>query len=83
MADESPVQTLTIKQEYAINYLFKRAEELDYEVFAEISQQPIGSPRTVTLHYLPTDKIVRRPTFNLEWGRTLISFQPDVAARTR
>lgn len=79
LADEKPIKTLTIKQQYAINFLLKRAEELDYELTAEVSQGDIGSPRTVTLHFLPTDKVQRGNPINLEWGKTLISFEPELA----
>jgi phage protein D len=79
LADEHKIKTLTIKQQYAINYLLKRAEEIDYEITAEVSQEEIGSQRTVTLHFLQTEKVKRGRPINLEWGKTLISFQPDIA----
>jgi len=78
LAGEQPVKHLTIKQEYAINYLFERSRSLRYEIAVDVSQGPPGSPRTVTMHYRPANQ-VKRPTYILEWGKSLVSFQPSLA----
>jgi phage protein D len=78
MAHEQPVQHLTVKQEYAINFLFERSRAIRYELAADVSQSQPGGARTVTLHYRPASE-VKRPTYILEWGKTLVSFQPSFA----
>jgi phage protein D len=78
MANEQPVQHLTIKQEYAINFLFERSRSIRYELAVDVAQTPPGSPRTVTLHYRPANQVMR-PTYILEWGKSLVSFQPSFA----
>jgi phage protein D len=78
LANEQPVQHLTIKQEYAINFLFERSRSIRYELAVDVSQSKPGGSRTVTLHYRPANQ-VKRPTYILEWGKTLVSFQPSFA----
>jgi phage protein D len=78
MANEQPVQHLTIKQEYAINFLFERSRAIRYEIAVDVSQTPPGAMRTVTLHYRPANQVMR-PTYILEWGKSLVSFQPSFA----
>jgi phage protein D len=78
LSNEQPIKTLTIKQQYAINYLLKRANEINYEISVDISQGQLGSQRTVTMHYRPACR-ADRAIYTLEWGKTLISFQPSLA----
>lgn len=78
LVNEKDVKALTIKQQYAINYLLKRANAINYEMAVDVSQGALGSPRTVTVHYRPA-RMVDRAIYNLEWGKTLISFQPSLA----
>jgi phage protein D len=78
LAKETEKRSLTIKQQYAINYLLKRCGEINYEMSVDVSQGQLGSPRTVTVHYRPAS-MVNRAIYNLEWGKTLISFQPSLA----
>ncbi|MGC2407109.1 MAG: hypothetical protein WA431_11940 [Candidatus Cybelea sp.] len=80
LARESQIKNLTIKQEYAINYLLKRSDQINYEMAVDVSQGPVGSNRTVTVHYRPSEMVDQnRPTCALEWGKTLLSFQPSLA----
>ena len=78
IANETEIKTLTIKQQYAINYLLKRANDINYEISVDVSQGPLGSQRTVTVHYRPACR-ADRAVYTLEWGKTLISFQPSLA----
>jgi phage protein D len=77
MANEQPVKHLTIKQEYAINFLFERSRSIRYELAVDVSQAQPGGLRTVTLHYRPANEVMR-PTYILEWGKSLVSFQPSL-----
>jgi phage protein D len=76
LAHEDEIKHLTIKQEYAINFLFKRSRDIRYELSVDDVQQ--GSRRVVTLHYRPANEVMR-PTYILEWGKSLVSFQPSLA----
>jgi phage protein D len=76
LAHENEIKHLTIKQEYAINFLFKRSRDIRYELSVDDVQQ--GSRRVVTVHYRPASEVIR-PTYILEWGVSLISFQPSLA----
>jgi phage protein D len=78
MAGEDEIKHLTIKQEYALNFLFERSRKIRYELAVDVSQVQLGGRRTVTMHYRPASQ-VKRPTYILEWGKTLISFQPSFA----
>ena len=57
LAREIPIKSLTIKQQYAINYLLKRSNDINYELSVDVSQGTVGSPRTVTLHYRPSEMV--------------------------
>jgi phage protein D len=78
MANETEIKHLTIKQEYALNFLFQRSRAIRYELAVDVSQLQPGGRRTVTLHYRPANTVMR-PTYILEWGKSLISFQPSFA----
>jgi phage protein D len=77
MANEDEIKHLTIKQEYAINFLFERSRAIHYELAVDVSQAQAGR-RTVTLHFRPPNA-VKRATYILEWGKSLISFSPSFA----
>jgi phage protein D len=76
LAHETEIKHLTIKQEYAINFLFKRSRDIRYELAVDDVQQ--GDRRVVTVHYRPANEVMR-PTYILEWGVSLVSFQPSLA----
>jgi hypothetical protein len=79
LANEDEVKHLTIKQEYAINFLFERSRKIGYELAVDVSQAAPGSGRrTVTLHYRPSKQVIR-PTYVLVWGKSLVSFSPSFA----
>ena len=72
---EAPIPTLEMSNEYPINFLYKRARRIGYEMFVE--EPPGGTgKRVVTVHYRRPN-MVTRPTYQLEWGKTLISFDPS------
>ncbi len=75
LAQEDQIPTLEMSNEYPINFLYKRSKRVGYEMFVE---EPAGGTgdRVVTVHYRRPD-MVRRPTYRLAWGETLVSFQPS------
>jgi Phage protein D len=73
LANEKAIQHLTIKQEFAINYLFRRSREIGYEISIEESG---SDKRIIKLHWGPSSEVIR-PTYILEWGKSLISFAPS------
>jgi uncharacterized protein len=80
LAKEKEIKFLTCKQQYAINYILKRADEINYELAIDVSQGPVGSPRAITLHFRSSkDLDFYRPVYRLDWGKTLLSFQPSLS----
>ena len=78
---EKEVEHLTVKQEYAINFLLRRSREIGYEFVME-EKDPNANPRPVVFHYRPANSVLR-PVYKLEWGKSLISFQPSFAAASQ
>jgi uncharacterized protein len=76
LASENPIGHLEVHQQYAVNFLFARSREIGYDIWLDERTQ--GSRRVVTFHYAPS-KYLRTPTYVLEWGKSLISFQPSFA----
>lgn len=73
LANEKEIKHLTIKQEYAINFLFRRSREIGYE----LSMVETGTDqRVITIRYGPASGVIR-PTYILEWGKSLIGFAPS------
>ncbi|MBV8281693.1 MAG: hypothetical protein JO347_06455, partial [Candidatus Eremiobacteraeota bacterium] len=56
-------------------FLMERARRIGYEL--TLDELPTGTQRLVTFHYGPTSN-VKDPTYVLEWGKSLISFQPNL-----
>jgi uncharacterized protein len=77
---EKTIHFLTIKQQYAINYLLKRAVEHGYELTVNIPEGAPGGRRKVIVHFRSSEMAKRkRAVYNLEWGKTLLSFQPSLS----
>jgi phage protein D len=74
LQQEIDIPTLEMSNEFPINFLYKRSKRIGYEITLE--EAPQGSPRRVTFHYRRPDD-VDQPAYQLEWGKTLISFQPS------
>jgi phage protein D len=73
LANEKEIKHLTIKQEFAINYLFRRSREIGYE----LSTTETGTnTRTVKVFWGPSSEVIR-PAYILEWGKSLIHFTPS------
>lgn len=72
---EKAIPYLLMNNQFPIRFLMERARDLGYELTMEESSQ--GTNREVIFHYRPSSD-VNRPTYILEWGRSLISFQPTL-----
>ena len=71
LGNENPIEHLNIHQQYAVNFLYARSREIGYDISLE--EYTSGSRRKVIFHYAPS-KYVLKPTYNLEWGKSLMSF---------
>ncbi|HTS36398.1 MAG TPA: hypothetical protein VMH04_12040 [Candidatus Solibacter sp.] len=73
---EQPIAHLNVHQQYAANFLYARSREIGYDIWLDEDTQ--GSRRVVTFHYAPS-KYTLKPTYILEWGKSLVSLQPSFA----
>jgi uncharacterized protein len=69
---EQPVDYLLVNNQYPILFLMERARRIGYELTLEDI-----SAGVVTFGFGPTSA-VKDPTYVLEWGKTLISLQPNL-----
>lgn len=76
LANENPIEHLNVHQQYAINFLYLRSREIGYDIW--LDEDTSESRRVVTFHYAPS-KYTLKPTYILEWGKSLMSFQPSFA----
>ncbi|MGA8432345.1 MAG: hypothetical protein WB729_21140 [Candidatus Sulfotelmatobacter sp.] len=74
LGTEKPIQHLNVQQQYAVNFLYSRSREIGYDIWLDEETQ--GARRVVTFHYAPS-KYTLKPTYVLEWGKSLLSFQPS------
>lgn len=72
---EKPIPYLVVQNEYPISHLMERARQIGYELSAEETGR--NGDHKVTIHFRPTS-YVSRSTYILEWGKTLVSFQPTL-----
>jgi phage protein D len=72
---EEKIPYLLMNNQFPIRFLMERARDLGYELTVE--EAPGGDGRDVTLHFRPSSD-VKRNTYVLEWGKSLISFQPTL-----
>jgi hypothetical protein len=76
LGNEKEIQHLPVQRQYAINFLLNRARQIGYDLWLDLDENPQSSRRVVTLHYAPS-KYVQKPTYIVEWGKSLVSFQPS------
>lgn len=74
-AREAEIPYLVMNNQYPIVFLMERARRIGYEL--TIDELPRGTRRLVPFHFRPTSD-VKRPTYILEWGKSLMSFQPTL-----
>lgn len=75
--NEDKIPFLVVHNQYPIQFLMERARRIGYEL--TIKEMPPGREREgrVLFGYGPTSA-VKRATYILEWGKTLISAQPTL-----
>jgi phage protein D len=64
---------LLMNNQYPIVFLMERARRIGYELTMNYAKEKNG----VIFHFRPSSEVVRR-TYILEWGVSLISFQPSL-----
>ena len=72
---EQKVPFLILNNQFPIVFLMERARRIGYDLC--VYEMPIGNQKNVFFHFRPASEIQRR-TFVLEWGTSLISFQPSL-----
>jgi hypothetical protein len=72
---EQPIPYLIVNNQFPILFLMERARSIGYELTLE--EIPQGTDRKVIFHFRPTSA-VNQATYVLEWGKSLISFQPTL-----
>jgi phage protein D len=72
---EEKIPYLLMNNQFPIVFLIERARDLGYELTMEEASQ--GGHREVIFHYRPTSD-VKRKTYILEWGVSLMNFQPTL-----
>jgi hypothetical protein len=75
--EEQPVEFLVVQNQYPIVFLMERARRIGYEL--TIIEMPPGREREgeVVFGYGKTSAVTRA-TYELEWGKTLVSAQPSL-----
>ena len=75
LAVEQQIPYLDMPNQYPIVFLMQRARDIGYELFLE--EQGTNTQRIVIVHFLETSQVARH-TYIVEWGKSLISFQPTL-----
>jgi phage protein D len=73
--EKKPIPFVEMHNQYPIVFLVQRARDIGYEL--TMSEEKQGKQRIVTMHYRPTSDVTQR-VYKLEWGKSLISFQPTL-----
>lgn len=74
--DEKPYDYLLQDNQYDIIFLMERARRIGYTLYVREKGQNGQSQKPVLVFGRSTD--VRRPTYELRYGRSLIDFKPDL-----
>jgi len=72
---ETKLPYVVMDNQFPIKFLMDRARDIGYEL--TMVEAPEGTRREVTFNFHPTSD-VKRNTYVLEWGKSLISFQPSL-----
>lgn len=76
VAKETPYEYLFQDNQYDIVFLMERARRIGYDLFVE-EQGENGQSQSSKLHFSPSQN-VRRTTYQLTYGKSLIEFQPTL-----
>jgi phage protein D len=75
--NEQPVPFLEMHNQYPIVFLMQRSRDTGYDISFDDVTDPNTNLRTITFHYRSSASVLQ-PTYVLEWGKSLISFQPTL-----
>src|SRR5262249_13898201 len=75
--NEQSHEYLEMHNQYPIIFLLQRSRDIGYDISIKDVTDIITGIRTVTFHYRSSAS-VPRPTYVLEWGKSLISFHPTL-----
>jgi uncharacterized protein len=74
---EKPYPYLEMHNQYPIVFLLQRSRDIGYDISIKDETDLNTGMRTVTFHYRSSASVLR-PSYVLEWGKSLISFQPTL-----
>jgi hypothetical protein len=74
--NEQPQPYLEMHNQYPIVFLMQRSRDIGYDISIDDVVDSSGT-RVITFHYQSSASVLR-PTYVLEWGKSLISFQPTL-----
>jgi uncharacterized protein len=74
---EKPYPYLEMHNQYPIVFLMQRARDTGYDISITDETNVPKNKRVITFHYQLSSSVLR-PTYVLEWGKSLISFQPTL-----
>lgn len=74
---EKPHPYLEMHNQYPIVFLMQRSRDTGYDISTEDQTNDKGTQRLITFHYQSSAGVLR-PTYVLEWGKSLVSFQPTL-----
>jgi uncharacterized protein len=74
---ETPYPYLEMHNQYPIVFLMQRSRDNGYDITTIDETNAKTNQRVITFHY-QSSAAVLRPTYVLEWGKSLISFQPTL-----
>jgi phage protein D len=75
--NEQPIPFLEMHNQYPIVFLMQRARDRGYDITFDDVTDKNTKIRTITFHYRSSGSVTR-PTYILEWGKSLISFDPKL-----
>jgi uncharacterized protein len=75
--NEQPHPYLEMHNQYPIVFLMQRSRDTGYDISTEDVTNAKGTQRVITFHYQSSAGVLR-PTYVLEWGKSLYSFQPTL-----
>ena len=74
---EQPFPYLEMHNQYPIIFLMQRSRDIGYDITIDDQTDTTTGIRTITFHYQSSASVLR-PAYVLEWGKSLISFQPTL-----
>jgi len=80
--EEMPEEFVFMQNQYDIVFLIQRARRRGYDLRLELERDKSGAERPVKLVFGRSES-QRAVTYELEWGKTLLSFRPTLQTATQ